>query len=48
MWHNQETNQSVESDLGKIETMELADNNFKTALINMHRDLSENMNVMKR
>lgn len=28
--------------------MELADKDFKTAIINVHRDLKENINIMKR
>lgn len=47
MTHNQETNHSVESDLGMIETVESRDKDFKTSMVNVLRDLNENVNVTK-
>lgn len=48
MTHDQKVNRSIESDPGMMDTMELADKDFKIALINVHQDLNENMNIMKR
>lgn len=42
---NQE--KSKQKQTQKWWTMELAGKDFKTAIINVHRDLKENINIMK-
>lgn len=44
--HNQEKNVSVETDLEMIHVLELAVKNFKTAIINMFKDIKENAYVV--
>lgn len=49
--HNQEENQSIDSEQEMKEMMKLTKNNFKTAILNavsMLRDLNENMNIMRK
>ena len=48
--HNQEKNQSIETDPGMTEMMDLADKNFKTPIRkvpHMLRETEENLNTMK-
>lgn len=43
MTHNQGKNKPIKTDTEMTEIMELTDMNFKTSIINMFKDLNENM-----
>lgn len=47
MIHKQKENQSTETDLGITKMMELIDNDLKRVIINIHKDLKEDMNIKK-
>ena len=40
--YNQEENKPIESDLEVKEMRKLTKNNFKTAILNIHKELKEN------
>lgn len=47
MIHKQKENQLTQTDLEITKMMELTDNDIKTVIINMHKDLKEDMNIKK-
>lgn len=45
--HNQEKNQPIEAEAEMTKMMELTDENFKIAIINLLENIDKSMNVMK-
>lgn len=45
--HNQEKNQPIEAEAEMTKMMELTDENFKIAIINLLENIDKSMNMMK-
>lgn len=47
MFYKEKENQSTETDLRIKKMIELIDNDLETVIVNIHKDLKEDMNIKK-